>query len=106
MISTYVYQTFCLYPERYEKVKQGQSPNISHFQVIGEVRGRRSDVFLTARLCLPDIWQKMTEAIGKEEDDIVSPADLSLSSLKEVCNLHVLVLSYSSIIFSSNRFFA
>ncbi|KAF1765748.1 hypothetical protein GCK72_005701 [Caenorhabditis remanei] len=44
-------------------------------EVIGEVRGRRSDVFMTARLCLPDIWQKMTEAIGKEEEDIITLSD-------------------------------
>ncbi|CAI2342343.1 unnamed protein product [Caenorhabditis sp. 36 PRJEB53466] len=44
-------------------------------EVIGEVRGRRSDVFMTARLCLPDIWQKMTEAIGKEDDDIITLSD-------------------------------
>uniref|UniRef100_A0A1I7T4T3 EF-hand domain-containing protein n=2 Tax=Caenorhabditis tropicalis TaxID=1561998 RepID=A0A1I7T4T3_9PELO len=56
-------------------------------EVIGEVRGRRSDFFLTARLCLPDIWQKMTEAIGKEEEDIITLSDwiqLCESSRKSV----------------------
>ncbi|CAD6191754.1 unnamed protein product [Caenorhabditis auriculariae] len=44
-------------------------------EVIGEVRGRKSDVYLTARLCLPDIWEKLTEAVGKEEDETISMAD-------------------------------
>ncbi|PAV90518.1 hypothetical protein WR25_27165 isoform B [Diploscapter pachys] len=38
-------------------------------EVIGEARGNRSDIFLTAKLCLPDIWHKLCEANGKSTDD-------------------------------------
>ncbi|CAB3404098.1 unnamed protein product [Caenorhabditis bovis] len=43
--------------------------------VIGQVRGKKSDVYVIARLCLPDIWEKMTEAIGKNEEETITLQD-------------------------------